>query len=221
MWGLWGWWGWLARRVAVALLVGVVLAVGSVPAGTGVRLWRESRPLSAGAWPLEQGFAFVKVSASQDAAGLPVDLVFVVAHDGSMVVHPVTLDQAGVPRAVHDELCSRRLGYHVYWAGFPFTAAVGWRWYHGTEYSTDDSTESDWLVHNIAPSGAMRWAIPVRPLWSGLLGNVVVYAAGAFVLIALPGWWRRYVRRWEGRCVACGYELGKGVAVCPECGLVA
>ncbi|OAB63693.1 hypothetical protein AY599_28120 [Leptolyngbya valderiana BDU 20041] len=221
--------GRIARRVAIALAVGALLAIASVPAGTGVRLARESRTLSAGAWPMEQGSAYVMVYWELDPAGTRHERVFVVAHDGQMNIHPSTLENAGVPGAVRGEIRSRYAGYDVFWGGFPFTAAVGWR---VQEFATGQLIPNSspqaagpyrraWLASDDPAYGYADWAIPVRPLWPGLLGNIVVYAAGVLLLLTLPRWWRRYVRRWEGRCAACGYELGEGVSTCPECGLIA
>lgn len=217
----------LVRRAVVGLVVGVLLSVASVPLGTGVRLWRESRMHIANSLPLEQGSADVTVYWTTEADGRREERVFTVAHDGKQQHHPVTLERAGVPAAVRDELRSRYAGYDVYWAGFPFTAAVGWRvWPYATGELLPGRglprlagpAEGVWLVYREHPSSAMAWAVPVRPLWLGFIGNMLVYGSAAFVLLTLPGWWRRYVRRWEGKCVACGYELG-GLGRCPECGL--
>jgi hypothetical protein len=211
------------------LVVGALLAAASVAVGAGVRLSRESRAMSAGAWPFEQGSADVMAYWELGAGGTRHERVFVVAHDGQMEIHPSTLENAGVPKAVHQELRSRYAGYDVYWGGFPFTAVVGWRvWPYATgQYTAGVMPRAGGpgkgvgLVYRERPSSAIVWAIPVRPLWPGLLGNIVVYAAGVLLLLTLPRWWRRYVRRWEGRCAACGYELGEGVSTCPECGLIA
>ncbi|MEQ9096491.1 MAG: hypothetical protein RIE32_09535 [Phycisphaerales bacterium] len=219
----------IARRVAIALAVGALLAIASVPVGTGVRLAREARGLSVGAWPLEQGSADAMVYWELDAAGTRHERVFVLGHDGEMVIHPSTLDHAQVPKGVHDELRSRYAGYDVFWGGFPFVAAVGWReWPYATgELVPDQSPRPGGPRHGMGLLYAERsnsdlvWAVPVYPVWPGLIGNTLLYAAGVMLLLTLPAWWRRYVRRWEGRCAACGYELGEGVSTCPECGLIA
>lgn len=65
-----------------------------------------------------------------------------------------------------------------------------------------------------------NWLVPYLPLWPGLLGNTLFYAI--FALIPLSLLRRRKLRRRarRGLCLACAYELGEGVAACPECGLV-
>jgi hypothetical protein len=71
------------------------------------------------------------------------------------------------------------------------------------------------------PIGALSFKLPLRPIWPGLLANTFFYAAIMLgVLVGLRAW-RTRRRLARGRCVACGYELGEGVAVCPECGLAA
>jgi len=89
--------------------------------------------------------------------------------------------------------------------------------------------------------GGLRFprAVPVRPIWPGLIANTVFYAAGWFVLlygfIRLKGL-RRVIRERRGLCPQCGYDLrgqapggphprplsqrerGASDAGCPECG---
>jgi hypothetical protein len=68
---------------------------------------------------------------------------------------------------------------------------------------------------------------PLRPIWPGFAINTVFYAAVLWVLLALPGAVRRFVRRKRGRCTRCGYDLRGQVAddkrqiFCPECGTIA
>lgn len=59
--------------------------------------------------------------------------------------------------------------------------------------------------------------IPVNPLWSGLVGNMCVYAAVAGGLAAGLKELRHRRRRSRGLCVACAYPV-RGLVVCPECG---
>ena len=63
------------------------------------------------------------------------------------------------------------------------------------------------------------WVAPYLPLWPGLLGNAAFYALLTLPVLALLRlrMFRRRARR--GLCLACAYELGEGVAKCPECGL--
>ncbi len=60
--------------------------------------------------------------------------------------------------------------------------------------------------------------IPALPIWTGVLGNTLLYGGAPFL-----AWWllrgRRMIqRRAAGQCLACGYPLDNGMARCPECG---
>lgn len=65
--------------------------------------------------------------------------------------------------------------------------------------------------------GSQRVVIPYKPIWAGLIGDVVVLGAGAAGIVWFVKWNVRSVRRFRGRCEGCGYEV-RGLAVCPECG---
>lgn len=60
-------------------------------------------------------------------------------------------------------------------------------------------------------------AIPLQPLWPGMLGNILFYGAIALLTLACASRWRRARRRRRGCCEACGHPLG-GLDACPECG---
>ena len=73
-------------------------------------------------------------------------------------------------------------------------------------------------------------ALPLTPMWAGLVTNTLAWAGIWFVvlqLVMLPIW---LIRRWitkrrvrKGRCVGCGYEVDIAddpVTTCPECGLI-
>jgi len=68
-------------------------------------------------------------------------------------------------------------------------------------------------------SSAELGALPYRPHWPGLLGNLGVWTlAWVGVLVAVPAWCRHRRRR-RGWCPQCGYDLGGAInAICPECG---
>jgi hypothetical protein len=73
----------------------------------------------------------------------------------------------------------------------------------------------------------MGLSLPLKPIWPGFAINTVFYAAVLWVLLALPGAVRRFVRRRRGRCTRCDYDLRGQVAdsnghiLCPECGTIA
>jgi hypothetical protein len=58
---------------------------------------------------------------------------------------------------------------------------------------------------------------PIKPYWPGLVINVALYSAIAFLLWSALGFVRRVDRRRRGLCAYCGYEL-TGMPKCPECG---
>lgn len=128
-------------------------------------------------------------------------------------------------------------------AGWPFQCLAA----HATGRGDDTPVGGAWRS-GLAPQQvhweSWRWAIawrranqpaadvpamkvlPLRPLWPGLVGNVLVWS----LLWSIP--WlavviRRVARRRRGRCVACGYDLrgrddlGAEAARCPECGVTA
>lgn len=60
--------------------------------------------------------------------------------------------------------------------------------------------------------------IPALPIWTGVLGNALLYGGAPFL-----AWWllrgRRTSKRIaKGQCPACGYPLDGDMAECPECG---
>ena len=65
--------------------------------------------------------------------------------------------------------------------------------------------------------------MPLRPIWPGFLVDALFYA-GALALLrwvmTAPGrLFRELSRLRQGRCIACGYDLGYDfVGGCPECG---
>ncbi len=58
---------------------------------------------------------------------------------------------------------------------------------------------------------------PIRPAWSGLLRNTLLYGAIAW-LLTLAAFDVRFARRIiTKRCLRCGYDVGD-LSACPECG---
>ncbi len=63
-------------------------------------------------------------------------------------------------------------------------------------------------------------ALPLRPIWRGLAVDSLLYALIWFILVGGVGFVRREIRRVQGRCIKCGYDLrGAEHEVCPECGI--
>ena len=114
-------------------------------------------------------------------------------------------------------------------AGWPLFAAAGREIYGFPTGSSAGRTHEVIGLTTVRIYG--RYVeIPLRPIWPGVLGNTLFYAVPAalvlsalrVVVLGIRGALRsaRARRRARhGRCIGCGYELGQGVTVCPECGL--
>jgi len=74
-----------------------------------------------------------------------------------------------------------------------------------------------WMAR--VPIGGGVVNVPLRPLWFGLLSNTGFFTGLALTPLVLLRWRRTQRRIKRGLCVGCGYELGRDVEVCPECGL--
>ncbi|MCA9285385.1 MAG: hypothetical protein KDA22_09235 [Phycisphaerales bacterium] len=68
--------------------------------------------------------------------------------------------------------------------------------------------------------GGHSVSLPLRPIWSGLVSDTVLFAAIWFGAFAAVPFVRRRVRGWRGRCPVCGYSRTGRTddARCPECG---
>src|SRR5690606_24505843 len=64
--------------------------------------------------------------------------------------------------------------------------------------------------------------LPLRPIWSGLAMNFVVFVAAWLMLFTAPSVTkalRRATRARKGVCRRCGYDIRYGTgSACPECG---
>lgn len=60
--------------------------------------------------------------------------------------------------------------------------------------------------------------LPIVPVLPGFALNVIAYATIAWLVLFAPRLYVRHVRRCEGQCAACGYDLA-GLSSCPECGI--
>ena len=61
--------------------------------------------------------------------------------------------------------------------------------------------------------------LPLHPIWLGFAINTVFYAALLWIVTLGPGTARRIIRRKQGRCINCGYDLRHADHnACPECG---
>lgn len=110
-------------------------------------------------------------------------------------------------------------------AGWPLRCAWGAEWVRLNGSESDLSVGIARL--NIPPSVSSltevdRLIIPYRPLWSGLVVDLVAHTAfWSIPLLGVPAF-RRHLRRRRGHCPACDYDLRGSVAgtPCPECGVL-
>ncbi|MGP1346867.1 MAG: hypothetical protein ACTS3F_09420 [Phycisphaerales bacterium] len=62
-------------------------------------------------------------------------------------------------------------------------------------------------------------ALPLIPIWPGLLANTAIYAAALWLLTLAPLRLRRTLRARKGHCPHCAYDLNNLTTDrCPECG---
>lgn len=97
-------------------------------------------------------------------------------------------------------------------------AARGWPMVCFRYEIQSDLVRSPGQTHASGVIGAVGGRpIPGQPIWGGLAVNTVLYAAGLWMVLAMPRdartWWR--VR--NSRCGHCAYPVGMS-AVCTECG---
>ena len=204
------------RVVVVSVVVGVVLAVGSVPVAAAIVygvLWTT----------VVAHTQFEDRAASMEAfraVGFGTEFWFVSAN-GAWALKDLR-DVSEAPLEATDP----RPGHaRPAWGGTPANASYlhvrhGWPWHaaEGREvHAPGQPSARAWATYwNIGPG---RHLVPMAPVWPGLLANTLFYAALTLALLMGLRSWRTRRRRKRGRCVACGYELGESVGVCPECGL--
>lgn len=59
--------------------------------------------------------------------------------------------------------------------------------------------------------------LPIAPIWSGLIFNILFWTILWFVLTSMRRWVVVYRRKRRGVCLACGYAV-EDLKQCPECG---
>jgi hypothetical protein len=104
----------------------------------------------------------------------------------------------------------------LFWvrAGLPFRGFEGFG-----HYLLGAKSEIGFLNVGQLPRATAR-GIPIRPIWTGLVANTLVFGFAWYALFRGPGTIRRAMRRRAGRCEACGYPV-QSQGPCPECGLPA
>jgi hypothetical protein len=77
----------------------------------------------------------------------------------------------------------------------------------------------DGILVSPEPDPMLLWALPLRPIWFGIVIDTLFYAAiwGGVWFGFVAG--KRAIRRKRGRCPMCGYDLRRALEKgCSECG---
>jgi hypothetical protein len=76
-----------------------------------------------------------------------------------------------------------------------------------------------WVITRIIRERDQAFSVPLKPLWPGLLANTAFWAVAIVAAGFVPAQIRSLIRRYRGRCPACGYDLRDELAKgCSECG---
>lgn len=107
-------------------------------------------------------------------------------------------------------------------AGWPFRCFASEAWYQTKpEGGYEAMPEFRWNAH-IGMIAGQHILVPLRPLLTGVLLDILFWATVSWCAVAGPREFRRRRRAKYGRCSACGYEMGKfdvkRPEKCPECG---
>ena len=208
------------RLVVVSLVVGVVLAVGGVIVCAVAWEVRGVRLGEADLLACRHADGHTLLVARYDFLGLTAwDVMSQPDADGSTM--RFYLDEQRMRRVERDvwpaglrpPLDGQLRGRSSHRYGWPLRAAERT---HRWDPATGTTVRAgEWSLRAFGQD----LTLPTLPLWPGVLGNTAFFGVLVLALAALTRWrkLRRCARR--GLCLACGYELGEGVAKFPECWL--
>lgn len=208
------------RLVIVSVVFGAVLAVASVPL-CDVAFDRQSSYWSdaASVWRFHAdgstAYVFSETSVFGrkwwvTSGGDEGTLMHLVPH---MVDRAVPIDVDPRPQRLRWPLAVGEREARYTRVGWPLRSASRGRIWADTAIDRDE-----WGVSKAKVLG-YEVSLSTRPIWPGLLGNALLFALLASTPIALWRWRKLRRRARRGLCVACAYELGECVGVCPECGV--
>jgi hypothetical protein len=197
------------------------------------------------AWPLTCVLLYKGIIQHQYGGRFPVNTP---SGPASITVSHRALSDAYQLRLVQPEDSFLPLGEptpHPHWVSVPpgpepalvyvDTGASGWplrcfaseSWQRRTHSGTPTSPRYAWqeqLRHNIllATTPRGRIFLPLRPIWTGLIGDTLIFGAAAWIAMTALTSLRSQVRRRRGACARCGYDLRATPAdsACPECGVL-
>ncbi|MEQ9096520.1 MAG: hypothetical protein RIE32_09680 [Phycisphaerales bacterium] len=208
------------RLVIVSLVVGVVLAVVSVPVGAVAgrvhQAWQSGWPPPDWQGEIDRRDHVVFIARYEwigwtmtGSELVPTPLNPAWEDSRSRWIEP---REDPRPPFARTGLAGREGSVYHFSAGWPTAAAAG---REVIEPATGLRRERLALI--TVRGQFVR--LPLRPIWLGLGANALFFALLVLVLTCLLR--ARRIRRRAGRglCLACGYELGEGVDACPECGL--
>lgn len=102
--------------------------------------------------------------------------------------------------------------------GWPLRALASESWFR-TDPATGRSVEELRWNLTLAKTPSGRIMFPLRPIWRGVVVDVLALGAAWWVALAIPVWLRSRRRLALGLCPRCGFDLAGAVAPgCPECG---
>lgn len=208
------------RLIVVAVVLGVVLAVVSVPVGAVVGAFPQMSAVMhqrAGHFyrdgqivVFERRWSPVSERWSSYSAPRSIDTQVLSRFDPARVPLVARDPRPAIARTDMDGTVRSLVHYR---AGWPWRSAGGVT----TTFPLPPGGPFEGVWR---PSALGRdWTVPYLPYWPGLLANITFYTLLVLASVVLWRWLRLRRRARRNLCLACGYELGAGVGVCPECGL--
>lgn len=205
----------------VSLMVGVVLAVLSVPVSAVVLVYgpQGSAPTSFGFDVVERQPILVHADRYTTATVWRVEAVPFDYRDNPADVE-LTFGPGFSPNV---GALPEMSGMALLPNGSMWVMRTGWPMHAATAFEILGPPQaSTGVVGGLAMTlGSDYIVVPYMPLATGAIANTLFYAALTFVLLATVRLLRTRRRSRRGQCLACGYELDDDMAVCPECGLAA